>query len=61
MSVTKTHMHTHVHAHMHTHTQLRQIFLFRPEDEHDLHQVPPARFQKADVEHIKGYRYPAPG
>lgn len=41
--------------------KLRQWFLFRPDDTHDLHQAPPAHFTVPGVDRIKGYRYPAPG
>lgn len=35
--------------------------MFRPNDTHDLHQIPPANVQMPGVERIKGYRYPSPG
>jgi len=37
------------------------MFLFRPNDTHDFHQVPPANVKMPGVDRIQGYRYPAPG
>uniref|UniRef100_A0A7S2WMS8 Uncharacterized protein n=1 Tax=Rhizochromulina marina TaxID=1034831 RepID=A0A7S2WMS8_9STRA len=41
--------------------KLKQLFLYRPDDVHDLHQVPPANMKLDEVKRIQGYRYPAPG
>lgn len=41
--------------------QLRQAFLFRPEDPNNLHQVLPPKVVNTTVERIKGNRWPSPG
>jgi hypothetical protein len=41
--------------------QLKNLFFYRPNDTHDLHQIPPANTKMPGVERIMGYRYPAPG
>merc|ERR1719181_2157907 len=41
--------------------QLKEYFLFRPNDPHDLHQTPNANVKMPSVPRIQGYRYPAPG
>ena len=41
--------------------QIEKFFSFRPDDTHNMHQIPPANVTMPGVERIKGYRYPAPG
>lgn len=41
--------------------KIKEAVLFRPDDKHDLHQVPPANMTDENVPRIQGYRYPAPG
>mmetsp|Transcript_4606 Transcript_4606/g.6058 ORF Transcript_4606/g.6058 Transcript_4606/m.6058 type:complete len:204 (-) Transcript_4606:331-942(-) len=41
--------------------QLKSLLLFRPNDEHNLLQVPPQKYKSEGVPRIQGYRYPAPG
>ncbi|CAN0218726.1 unnamed protein product, partial [Discosporangium mesarthrocarpum] len=39
---------------------IRKIWEFKPEDPHRNWQVPPADTKLPGVDHIQGYRYPAP-
>ena len=41
--------------------QLKGMIVFRPEDPINLWQATPQMQTGSKVEHIKGYRYPAPG